>query len=142
MVMFIKKFPTSPIEWCSNGFPANISTSVQRCFNVVNQGWNNVDPMLKKKQNPTSDFRTQWGNWRGTLKLKVLKFQNLKTSLKNPQTLLRSLEFVINQNLKYNAITVLNLARSWSTSTQISYFRCKLTNWATPNLPNLSSLMA
>ena len=68
--------------------------------------------MLKKKQNPTSDFRTQWQNWGRTLKLKVLKFQNLKTSLKNPQTLLRSLEFVINQNLKYNAITVLNLARS------------------------------
>ena len=37
--------------------PANISTSDQRCFNVVNQRWNNVDSMLKMKQNPTSDFQ-------------------------------------------------------------------------------------
>ena len=37
--------------------PANISTSDQRCFNIVDQRWNNVDPTLKMKQNPTSDFR-------------------------------------------------------------------------------------
>ena len=36
--------------------PANISTSDQRCLNVVDQRWNNVDPTLKMKQNPTSDF--------------------------------------------------------------------------------------
>ena len=36
-------------------FPANISTSDQRCFSVVDQRWNNVDPTLKMKQNPTSD---------------------------------------------------------------------------------------
>ena len=30
-------------------FPANIATSDQRCFNV--------DPTLKMKQNPTSDFQ-------------------------------------------------------------------------------------
>ena len=39
------------------GTPANISTSDQRCFNVVDQRWNNVDPTLKMKQNPTSDFQ-------------------------------------------------------------------------------------
>ena len=36
---------------------ANISTSDQLCFNVVDQRWNNVDPTLKMKQNPTSDFQ-------------------------------------------------------------------------------------
>ena len=35
----------------------NISTSDQRCFNVVGQRWNNVDPTLKMKQNPTSHFQ-------------------------------------------------------------------------------------
>ena len=39
------------------GTPANISTSDQRCFNVVDQRWNNVDRTLKMKQNPTSDFQ-------------------------------------------------------------------------------------
>ena len=38
-------------------YPANISTSDERCFNVVDQRWNNVDPTLKMKQNPTSDFQ-------------------------------------------------------------------------------------
>ena len=37
--------------------PANISTSDQRCFNVVDQSWNNVDRTLRMKQNPTSDFQ-------------------------------------------------------------------------------------
>ena len=37
--------------------PANISVSDQRCFFVVDQRWNNVDPVLKMKQNPTSDFQ-------------------------------------------------------------------------------------
>ena len=36
---------------------ANISTSDQRCFNVVNQRCSNVDRTLKMKQNPTSDFQ-------------------------------------------------------------------------------------
>ena len=40
-----------------NPFPANISTSDQRCFNVVDPRWNNVDATLKMKQNPTSDFK-------------------------------------------------------------------------------------
>ena len=44
--------------------------------------------------------------------LEVLKFQNLKTSLKNPETLLRSPQFVIHQNLQHHAITVSNLIRN------------------------------
>ena len=36
---------------------ANISMSDQRCFNFVDQHWNNADPMLKMKQNPTSGFQ-------------------------------------------------------------------------------------
>ena len=38
-------------------YAANISRSDQRCFNVENQRWNNVDPTLKIKQNPMSDFQ-------------------------------------------------------------------------------------
>ena len=38
-------------------FAANLSPSDQRCFNVVDQRWNNVDPTLKMKRNPTSDFQ-------------------------------------------------------------------------------------
>ena len=37
--------------------PANMPTSNQRCFNVVNKRWNNVDPRLEMKQNLTSDFQ-------------------------------------------------------------------------------------
>ena len=36
---------------------ANISMSDQRCFNFVDQHWNNADPMLKMKQNLTSGFQ-------------------------------------------------------------------------------------
>ena len=36
--------------------PANISTSSQRCFNVVDQRWNSVHPTLRMKQNLTSVF--------------------------------------------------------------------------------------
>ena len=42
---------------CHTLYLANISTSDQSCFNVVNQRWNNVDPTLKMKQNPTLDFQ-------------------------------------------------------------------------------------
>ena len=37
--------------------PANILTSYQHCVNVVDQRWNNINPMLKMKQNLTSDFQ-------------------------------------------------------------------------------------
>ena len=40
-----------------SNIPANISTSHQGCFNVADQRWNNVDPTLKRKQNPTSDLQ-------------------------------------------------------------------------------------
>ena len=39
----------------TNFWPANISTSDQLCFNVVDQCWNNVHSTLKMKQNPTTD---------------------------------------------------------------------------------------
>ena len=38
--------------------PANISTSDQSYFSFVDQRWNNVDPPLKMKQNPTLDFQS------------------------------------------------------------------------------------
>ena len=37
--------------------PANISTSDQHCFNIVDQRSSNIDLTLKMKQNPTSDFQ-------------------------------------------------------------------------------------
>ena len=37
--------------------PSNISTSDERCFNVVDQLWNNVDPTLKTKQIRMLDFQ-------------------------------------------------------------------------------------
>ena len=40
------------------------------------------------------------------------KAQSSKTSLKSPQLLLGSLEFVIYQNLEHDTITVSNLAQS------------------------------
>ena len=49
--------------WWNKGYwivvflPVNISTSDQSCFTVVDQRWNNVDPMLKMKQNPTFYFQ-------------------------------------------------------------------------------------
>ena len=56
-----KEIDTEPSTGKDDGFwllwgiyPDNISTSDQRCFNVVDQRWNDVDPMLKMKQNSTS----------------------------------------------------------------------------------------
>ena len=43
---------SSPIS-----FRATISLPDQCCFNAVDQRSNNVDPTLKMKQNPTSDFQ-------------------------------------------------------------------------------------
>ena len=37
--------------------PPNISTSDQRCFNIVNQRWNDVDSTVKIKQNTMLDFQ-------------------------------------------------------------------------------------
>ena len=64
--------------------------------------------------------------WARTLHFMLLtkawnfEIQNSKT-LKNPKTLLRSLEFVIHQNLEHDAITVSNLVRNWNILIQISY---------------------
>ena len=61
--------------------PANMPTSNQRCFNVVNKRWNNVDPRLEMKQNLTSDFqrcRTLKQRWWLTLKQ---RWNNVDTTL-------------------------------------------------------------
>ena len=60
--------------------PVNISTSHQRCFNIVDQLWNNVDPMLKMKENPTSDFQC-WYNFILSLLQRVLNIS--KSYFKN-----------------------------------------------------------
>ena len=55
----MKLAPGCKVEYPADEFihcPANISTWDQRCFNVVDQRWNNVDLTLKMKQNLTSDF--------------------------------------------------------------------------------------
>ena len=61
--------------------PANMPTSNQRCFNVVNKRWNNVDPRLEMKQNLTSDFErctTLKQRWWLTLKQ---RWNNVDTTL-------------------------------------------------------------
>ena len=161
-------------------YPANISMLGQRCFNVVNQCWNNVDPTLKMKKNPMSNFqrcttliqhrcatlKQCWNNvdtvlsqlcsnLASTLVKAVSKpigqviskfyyakyfgqYINNSTTHKlgntysnfltvhmgykgengetqkssNSETLLRSLDFMIHQNLQHHAITVLNLTRN------------------------------
>ena len=62
MLHFVLGFLTFPpqMEWYLNAqrfYLANISTSHQRCFKVVDQRWNSVESTLKMKQNPTSDFQ-------------------------------------------------------------------------------------
>ena len=61
--------------------PANMPTSNQRCFNVVNKRWNNVNPRLEMKQNLTSDFQrctTLKQRWWLTLKQ---RWNNVDTTL-------------------------------------------------------------
>ena len=61
--------------------PANMPTSNQRCFNVVNKRWNNVDPRLEMKQNLTSNFQrctTLKQRWWLTLKQ---RWNNVDTTL-------------------------------------------------------------
>ena len=64
----------------NNNIPANISMSDQRCFNVVDQRWNNVDSTLKMKQNPMSDFQR-----RTTL---IQRRNNVETAFHNVGTML------------------------------------------------------
>ena len=68
--------------------PAKTSTSDQRCFNVVDQRWNNVDRTLKMKQNPTSDFQ-RWTTLiqRQCPTLKQ-RWNNVETTLHNVGTML------------------------------------------------------
>ena len=64
-------------------FQANISTSDQRCFNVLDQRWNNLDLTLKMKQNRTSDFplcttlMQRWLNFISTLFKRVLNISKI-----------------------------------------------------------------
>ena len=75
-------FSTNFDKW--NG-PANISTSDHSHFNVVNQRWNNADPTLKVKQNPTSDFQLCT-----TLNVSARRWSNVKTTLHNIKTTLHN----------------------------------------------------
>ena len=67
-------------------------------------------------------------------KARSFETSKLKNLLENPETLLRSLDFVIHQNLQDNAITVSNLVRNLSISTQINCSCQNVANWGTPNL--------
>ena len=63
--------------------PANISTSDQRYFNVVDQRWNNVDPTLKMKQNPTSDFQRRTTLIQRRCPTLKKRWNNVETTLHN-----------------------------------------------------------
>ena len=54
-------------------------------------------------------------------KARSFEISKVKNFLENPETFLISLEFGIHHNLQHDAITVLNMVRNWSISTQISY---------------------
>ena len=74
-----------------SSYPASISTSDQRCFNVVDQRWNNVDTTLKMKQNPTSDFQrctTLIQRESPTMKKRRAALHNVQTTLPNVGTTL------------------------------------------------------
>ena len=55
MMYLVLIYRSNRISYRNN--PANISTSGQRYFNFIDQGWNNADPTLEMKQNPTSNFQ-------------------------------------------------------------------------------------
>ena len=50
------KFSVFKLKHPPKSNSANIPTTDQRCFNIVDNHGNNVDLTLKMKQNPTSDF--------------------------------------------------------------------------------------
>ena len=79
------------LKFIVSSYPASISTSDQRCFNFVDQRWNNVDTTLKMKQNPTSDFQrcTTWIQRESpTMKKRRTALHNVQTTLPNVGTTL------------------------------------------------------
>ena len=60
---------------------------------------------------------------------KISKFENLLEKPWNPPGITR-----ICENLEHDAITVSDLVRNWSISTQISYSWCNLAKQSTSNL--------
>ena len=67
-------------------YPANISTSDQHCFNIVDKRWNNVDLTLKRKQNPTSDFQ----RCTTLIQRQCPRWNNVETTLHNVETTLHN----------------------------------------------------
>ena len=66
--------------------PVNISTSDQRCFNDVDQRWNNVDPTLKMKKirRPIFNVAQRWYN------VSDRRWNNVETTLHNVETTLHN----------------------------------------------------
>ena len=64
--------------------PANISTSDQRCFDVVDQRWNNVDLTLKMKEIRRWIFNVgqRWYN------VGARRWNNIETTVRNFDTTL------------------------------------------------------
>ena len=103
-------------SYIKSGRPSDkyrLATSISKFYssNYFEQYIHNS--ITNKLVNSSSNFLAVYIGYKGEngeahKKLEALKFQNLKTSLKTPEALLRSLEFVIHQNLQQNAITVSN----------------------------------
>ena len=80
--------------------------------------------------------------------IEISKHKNLLKKPSNLETILKSLELVIHQNLEHDAIAVSHLARSFKfgskmiISTEISYPFRKAAIWGSPNPSNLLRLTA
>ena len=82
--------------------PANISTSDQRFFNVVDQRGNNVDPTLKTKENPTSYFQ----RCTTLIQRQCPTLNNVETTLHNVETTLHNVDTTLIQSF-FNLATTL-----------------------------------
>ena len=83
-------------------YPANISTSDPRCFNVVDQRWNNVDPTLKmnKIRRQIVNVTQRWYN------VSARRWNNVEATLHNVETTLHNVGTTVIQRC-FNLATTL-----------------------------------
>ena len=90
--------------WSFNN-PANISTLDQRCFDVVEQRWNNVDPTLKwnKFQRRIFNVAQCWYN------VSARRWNNVETTLHNVESTLHKVGLTLIQRC-FNLASTLDKA--------------------------------
>ena len=93
------KFSVFKLKHPPRSNSANIPTTDQCCFNIVDNHWNNVDLTLKTIQNPTSDFNI--------LQRYTMSAPNVKRSLNHRCTTSIKRVFSVAQR-RFNANTTLS----------------------------------